>query len=222
MFYMNEDLPCKILTAEIDNLTETIILEVNVQSSKCLFVGRYKSPSQNEEFFTRNLSKTMNTFSTKYDNILLMGEFNLTFENTHLEELLKQLNLKSLISSPTCLHSTNLTFIDLILINQEDLFSNSNTCEVGISDHYHVLSTMLNKKVLKSSTKTLFDRDYKKIYENKFPKYLTYELQNIRNPSYSQFQKTFSTVLENHVPLKKEQLRFNHSPSMTKALRKAQ
>ena len=34
MFYVNENLPGKILTTEIDNLTETILLEVNVQSSK--------------------------------------------------------------------------------------------------------------------------------------------------------------------------------------------
>ena len=32
MFYVNENLPCKSLTAEIDNLPETIFLEVNVQS----------------------------------------------------------------------------------------------------------------------------------------------------------------------------------------------
>ena len=60
MFYVNENLPCKSLTTKIDNLTETIFLEVNVQSSKWLFVGCYKPPSQNEEFFTINLCKTMN------------------------------------------------------------------------------------------------------------------------------------------------------------------
>ena len=48
------------------------------------------------------------------------------------------------------------TCIDLILTNQEDLFSNSNTCEVRISDHHHLVSTMLNKKNSKGSTKTLF------------------------------------------------------------------
>ena len=31
---------------------------------------------------------------------------------------------------------------------------------------------------------------------------LTHELQNIKNPSYSQFEKAFVTVLDNHVPLK--------------------
>ena len=75
-----------------------------------------------------------------------MGDFNLTIENKHLEELLSLFNIKSLISSPTCFQSINPTCIDLILTNQEDLFSNSNTCEVGISDHHHLVSTMLNKK----------------------------------------------------------------------------
>ena len=117
----------------------------------------YKPPIQNEEFLTSNLSKTINAFSTKYDNILLMGDFNLTIENKHLEELLSLFN----ISSPTCFQSINPTCIDLLLTNQEDLFSNSNTCEVGISDHHHLVSTMLNKKISKGSTKTLFYHSHK-------------------------------------------------------------
>ena len=60
-----------------------------------------------------------------------------------------------------------------------------------------------------------------RIEENEFARDLTHELQNIKNPSYSQFKKAVMTVLDNHVPLKKKQLRFNHSPFMTKALRKA-
>ena len=213
MFYVNENIPCKSLTTKIDNLTETIFLEANVQSSKGLFVGCYKPTSENEEFFISKPSE----FLTKYDNILLLGDFNLTCENKHLEELLSLFN----ISSPTCFQSINPTSIDLLLTNQEDLFSNSNTCEVGISDHHHLVSTMLNKKISKGSTKTLFYRDYKKFEENKFARDLTHELQNIKNLSYSQFEKAFVTVLDNHVPLKKKQLRFNHSPFMTKALQKA-
>ena len=69
----------------------------------------------------------------------------------------------------------------LILTNQVYLFSNSNTCEVGITDHHHLVSTMLNKKISKGSTKTLFYRDYKKFEENKFARDLTYELQNTKN-----------------------------------------
>ena len=124
MFCVNENLPCKSLTTEIDSLTETIFLEVNVRSSKWLFVGCYKAPSQNEELFVIKLSKTINAFSTKHDNILLMGDFNLTIENKHLEELLNIFILKSLFSSPTCFQSMIPTCIDLVLTNQEDLISN--------------------------------------------------------------------------------------------------
>ena len=136
MFCMNENLPCKSLTTETDNSTETIFLEINVQSSKWLFVGCYKPPSQNKKLFVSNLSKSINAFSKKYDNILLMGDFNLVIENKHLEELLSLFNIKRLISSLACFQLINPTCIHSILTNPEDLFSNSNTCEVGISDHH--------------------------------------------------------------------------------------
>ena len=67
-FYVNENLQCKHVTIEIDNLTETIFLKVNVQSSKWLFVGCYKPPCQNEKILS-----------------LLMGDFNLTIKNKNLK-----------------------------------------------------------------------------------------------------------------------------------------
>ena len=56
-------------------------------------MSSYKPPSEGEEFFISNLDKTINAFSTKYANILLMGDFNLTIENKHLEELLSLFNV---------------------------------------------------------------------------------------------------------------------------------
>ena len=98
IFYVSDNLRCKSLTTEIDNLTETIFLEVNVRSSKWIFVGCYKPPSSNEEFFISNLSKIINAILTKYDNILVMGDFNLTVENKHLEELLNLFNLFNFVT----------------------------------------------------------------------------------------------------------------------------
>ena len=40
-----------------------------------------------------------------------MGDFNLTIENKHLQELLSLFNIKSLISPPTCFQSINPTCI---------------------------------------------------------------------------------------------------------------
>ena len=61
---------------------------------------------------------------------------------------------------------------------------------------------MLNKKISKGSSKTLFYRDYKKFEENKFARDLIHELQNIKNSSYSQFEKAFVTIFDYYVPLK--------------------
>ena len=72
MVYVNENIPCRSLATKIDNFTETIFLEINFQSSKWLSMGSYKAPSQKEEIFISNLCKTINEFSTKYDNILLI------------------------------------------------------------------------------------------------------------------------------------------------------
>ena len=80
---------------------------------------------------------------------------------------------------------------------------------------------MLNKKTFERQHQNLFYRDYEKFEENKFARDLMHEFQNIKKFSYSQFEKAFVTVLDNHVPPKKKQLRFNHSPVMTKALQKA-
>ena len=118
----------------------------------------------------------------------------ITIENKYLEELLSLFNIKILISSPTCFQSINPTCYDLLLTNQKDLFSNSNTCEVGISNQHHLVSTMLNKKNSKRNTKTLFYRDYKKFEENTFARDLTHELQITKNLFYSQFEKAFVSL----------------------------
>ena len=125
-------------------------------------------------------------------------------------------NLKPLISSPTYFQSTNPTCIDLILTNQEDFL----IILICVKQGYLIIIIQL-KKISKGSTKTVFYRDHKKFQENKFAKDLTHELQNIKNSSCSQLEKAFVTVLEKHVPLKKKQLRLNHSRFMTKALQKA-
>ena len=90
-----------------------------------------------------------------------MGDFNSTIENKRFEELLNLLQLNTLISSLSCFQSTYPACIDLILTNQGELFSNSNTCEVETSDHQNLVSA-IRKKKLTGSTKSLFYRDCKK------------------------------------------------------------
>ena len=58
-------------------------------------------------------------YLTIYENIILIGDFNLRVENTHLEATLENYDLNNLINTPTCYQSNNPTCIDLILTNKK-------------------------------------------------------------------------------------------------------
>ena len=51
MFYVNENLPCKILTTEIDNLTETIFLEVNCSEFQMAICGLLQTTKSKRRIF---------------------------------------------------------------------------------------------------------------------------------------------------------------------------
>ena len=93
-----------------------------VKTRKWLCIGLYKSPSQNENYFLDILSKVLSKQTCQYENVMLIGDFNLTVNNKNLGVFIDKFNLDSLINKPTCFQSANPTCIDLILTNQKSLF----------------------------------------------------------------------------------------------------
>ena len=60
MFYVNEQIPSKVLSLEsIPMDTELILLEFTVKNRRWLCVGIYRRPSQNEKYFIDHLSKAL-------------------------------------------------------------------------------------------------------------------------------------------------------------------
>ena len=78
----------------------------------------------------------MNKYISKYENIILIGDFSSSVENKYLADFTTLFNLESLMKSPTCFHASNPTCIDLILTNKKELFKISKAFEVGNSDHH--------------------------------------------------------------------------------------
>ena len=62
-----------------------------------------------------------------YENILLLGDLNMTTENLYLNNLMQIFNLNALIKTPTSYQSHNLTCIYNTLTNQKALFKLSKT-----------------------------------------------------------------------------------------------
>ena len=104
------------------NDIELFLLEISVKSCKWLILGLYKPPSLNETYFLEALSKILGKLTCQYENIILIGDFNLTVENNNLENFMSTFDLECLIKKPTCFQSINPRCIDLILTNKKKPF----------------------------------------------------------------------------------------------------
>ena len=165
-----------------------IMFEFLVKTRKWLCIGLYKLPSQNENYFLDILSKDLRKQTCQYENVMLIGDFNLTVNNKSLRLFMNAFNLDSLINKPTCFQSANPTCIDLTLTNKKILFKNSNVLVVGISDHHSFITAALRTQLIKGNAKMKMYRDYKTFNINFFKRDLRESLENYTRYDYSCFQ----------------------------------
>ena len=85
MFYVNENIPCGELSPEQnDSNFEIIFLEITLRNRKWLLIGLHKPPGQKEKGFLENLNSILNKSISKYENIILISDFNSSVKNKNL------------------------------------------------------------------------------------------------------------------------------------------
>ena len=110
------------------------------------------------------------------------------------------LNLFNIIKPNTCFKS-NGACIELILTNRKYCFKHSSTLETGLSDHHHLIYSMLNTTLKAEEPKLYEYRDYKKFDSTAFHTDLQSKLEE--GPKiYRNFEETFVRVLDAHAPTK--------------------
>ena len=83
LFYVNQDLKCKIVnTSNFPTDIEILSLEPVLLNKMVHF---RITPTLRPEFFLE-VTKALTFYSEKYDNALLMGDFNMIPENHHLKD----------------------------------------------------------------------------------------------------------------------------------------
>ena len=192
ILYINENIPCKPLNNHptFSNL-ELIAIEIHQNKRRWLFIGIYKSPSQNDDEYTKILSLIIDYYLPKCEKLILIGDFNLSTENQHLDALIETYNLNNLINKTTCFQSNKPTCTDLILTNKKNLFKLSSTLETGISDHHKLVLTILKSVSFKGTPKMKIYRSFKKFELENFDRILKDKLENVTNHSYVEFEKVF-------------------------------
>ena len=96
----------------------------------------------------------------------------------------------------------------------------SQTLVTGLSDFYAHTPTSMRNTFCTGNLKTKFYRDYKKFDCEMFKRELSYSLQSFKSLDYTCLHNVFPLLLNKYAPIKKKTLRVNHSPFMTKTLRK--
>ena len=140
-------------------------------------------------------------------------------KNPKLASFMHSFNLYNLIKSNTCFKGSG-SCIDLILTNRKYCFKHTSTFETGLSDHHHLIYSILKTTFKKEESKKFIFRDYKNFDNTNFQMDLESKLNNCPK-KYGIFEKTFENVLNAHAPKKIKFVGGNQKPHVDKNLRKA-
>ena len=217
LVYIKSHLPSKPLSTH--NISNDIPFELKLRKEKWMFVCIYKPPKRNNQYFLENLSSIADRYSTIYDNYIFLGDFNMEPNCPALTSFMQSFNLFNLIKTNTCFKGKG-SCIDLILTNRKYCFKHSSTFETGLSDHHHLVYSMLKTCFKREESKIFIYRDYKNFNDTDFRMDLENKLEECPK-HYENFEKTFVNVLDAHAPRKTKVLRGNQKPHVDKNLRKA-
>ena len=136
--YVREDIPTKILSHDFPS-AESFFVEIILHKKKRLINCSYNPHKNNIKYHLETISRTLDTFSTKYENVLLLGDFDEAMKN-----FCSSYCLNSLIKQPTCFKNPeNPSCIDLILTNKTRSFQSACVVETGLSD-FHRMTISVN------------------------------------------------------------------------------
>ena len=87
------------------------------------FLCVYKLPNQNDSVAVEAISAIINSYSAQYKHIVIFGDFIMSIENCHFQNLMQIYDFSPLIKEPTCFQSHNPTCMDNLLTNQKQCLS---------------------------------------------------------------------------------------------------
>ena len=162
MLFVREDIPSNLLTIE-DKPIESFYVELNLRNSKWLINCSYNSHKNNIGTHLDRISQSLDVFSSKYERFLLVGDFNVAVEETHMKSFCENYALTNLIRQPTCYKNPDCpTCIDLIMLtNVPRSFQSTCIVESGLSDFHMMTLTVMRKSFKKFQPKTINYRSSK-------------------------------------------------------------
>ena len=87
MIFVREDIPCRrLFLKDSNNHIEGIFLEISTRKLKWLLLGSYCNKKENIDTFLRNLSAILDGYISKYENLILLVDFNSEMSEIKMKE----------------------------------------------------------------------------------------------------------------------------------------
>ena len=116
LLFVREDIPAKVLSHGFPS-TESFFVEIILHKKKWLINCSYNPTKNNIKNHLETISRALDTFSTKYENLVLLGDFNVCVDDENMKKFCNFYSLKSLIKQPTCYKNTLNKFFSNIVKN---------------------------------------------------------------------------------------------------------
>ena len=162
MLFVRKDICFKLLlnVNPCGNI-ESIFVEINLRSKKWLIWCPSNSNDGLIQNCTINLSKNLDFYSSKYENFIVISDFNAKMTNNYMQEFCESYNITKLIKQRTWYKNLkNPTLTYHILTNHTKCFHLSSIYETGLFDFDKLTLTVLKVSQTKHKPKIIKYRDF--------------------------------------------------------------
>ena len=198
---LREYTPCSILN--IKQLTiEALFVEINLRKRKWLFSFSYNPHKNLIVTHLSGIKVVLDVLSSKYENIIIIADFNLEPKESAVIDFCQAYNMKNLIHKFTCYKNPNKpTGIDVMLTNKPRFFKKSSVLETGLSYLHKITFTVMRAYFVKQTPKVVLYCDYKKFSNDLFRNDIV-QAQALTDTK-ENVQTNIVNIFNEHAPLKK-------------------
>lgn len=207
---------------------EVLAIEATLGRQKAIMFGVHRPPKASGPDYYIRLEDELNELCTwaslQKQFVIITGDLNLNRlrpdqrEGKILCDLEEVHGLECLVTMPTRVTDKAESFLDVILTNKPHYFKESGVYNPEVSDHTIVYG-MLIEKVKHHQSKVVMFRDFKKLDEESLRENLRTALWHVSeifdsvDDSYDYWNTLFSTILDEHLPLKRMKVRAKDVPT---------
>ena len=191
LVFIREDIPTKLIDSQMK--IEGFFIELNLRRKKWLLCCSYNPKYSQISHHLKEIGKDLDVLTSKYDNIILMGDFNAEPADTVVSDFCEIYNLKNIIREKTCFKNpNNPSCIDLIITNRPKSFQNSMVIETGLSDFHKMCITVMKMYYSKQKPTIIHYPKFKDFDNDSFIK----DLQTLLTKSFNEEAIPFQAVRE--------------------------